>query len=74
MELLTPGFGLIFWQLLGITSVVLLLTAWIIILIDKSIEPRRKLSWLIMSAIFPLLGPLYFFFVYRKLRNSATTK
>jgi hypothetical protein len=74
MELLTPGFGLIFWQLIGIASFVLLITAWIIILIDKSIVAEKKLSWMVMAAIFPLVGPLYFFFVYRKLRSATALK
>jgi hypothetical protein len=74
MELLTPGFGLIFWQLLTITSFVMLITAWIIILLDKNIGPQKKFSWILMASIFPFIGPLYFFIIYRKLRSTAATK
>ena len=69
MELLTPGFGLIFWQLLAITSVVVLITAWIIIVIDKSIEPGKKSGWMFFTLLLPLVGPLYFFISYRRARK-----
>ncbi len=68
MELLTPGTGLIIWQLLVFLAVLLFLVAWIIILVSKKLDPRERLSWMLGTLFLPIVGPVIFFFQLARAR------
>ena len=60
MELVTPGLGLIFWQLIMMLTIGLFIVVWMI-LISKRLEPNQKIVWLIGTLFLPVVGPLIFF-------------
>jgi hypothetical protein len=62
MDLLTPGTGLIIWQLLVVLSIALAALAWVKILLHEKMGTNTKLVWLVATALLPLAGPLLFFF------------
>ena len=70
MELLSPDLGLIFWSLLSITNLILCIIAIIKIANDNSIEPGKKLVWLLAIIFFPLIGALTLTAYYKKTRHQ----
>lgn len=69
MELLTPGFGLIIWQVVALLYIALLIASWIFILGSKVMTPTTKMIWLIGTFLFPIFGPVFLFFSAKKIRN-----
>jgi hypothetical protein len=57
MGLLTPGPGLIIWQMLIVTNIVLFAVSWIMILTTKAFDSRDRLSWLLATLLLPIVGP-----------------
>lgn len=70
MKLLTPGAGLIFWQVIIAAQLLLLLVSWIMILISSKIDPTRKIIWLSGTLFLPVIGPLLFLLSYRTLSSN----
>ncbi|WP_414693405.1 PLDc N-terminal domain-containing protein [Ohtaekwangia sp.] len=64
MELLTPGIGLLIWQVLIFVIAILFVVSWIIILRTKTLDSRDRLSWLLGTLLLPVIGPLIFLTKY----------
>jgi hypothetical protein len=66
MELITPGYGLMFFQLSGL----LLIGMWVWALFDclksEFEEPNQKLIWIILIVFVPFLGPLIYLGLSKK--------
>jgi hypothetical protein len=69
MELLTPGFGLIIWQLLVILSSLLFVISWVMILTAKNLDATERLTWMLGTLLLPVIGPVIFF--VKQLRAKA---
>jgi cytochrome bd-type quinol oxidase subunit 2 len=70
MELLTPGIGLIVWQLVMLTALVLLLLSWILIFKDTKISRTKKVVWLLVTSMLPVVGPVVFLVSAKKLSSE----
>jgi hypothetical protein len=70
MELLTPGAGLIFWQVMIGAQLLLLLVSWIMILISSKIDPTKKIIWLSGTLFLPVIGPLVFLLSFRSFSRN----
>ena len=68
MELLSPGTGLIIWQLFTLLCTLLVIAAWVLIIRSKH-DPTTKLIWMLATLFLPILGPVLFF-----LSRSSLTK
>lgn len=70
MDLITPGYGLLIWQLSGLV----LLGFWIYALFDclkKDFRvPNQKLIWVILIVFVPVIGT----FLYLSMSRSAVRK
>ncbi|MCX2738396.1 PLDc N-terminal domain-containing protein [Pontibacter anaerobius] len=64
MELITPGIGLIFWQLMTILSIPCFMVAWLLVLFTNKLNPDQKIVWLVSTLFLPVIGPLIFFVKY----------
>ncbi len=69
MELLSPGTGLIIWQLFAFGCALLFITAWVVILRAK-LDPTTKLIWMVGTLFFPFIGPVLFFLSRSSLKKS----
>jgi TRAP-type C4-dicarboxylate transport system permease small subunit len=67
MELLSPGYGLLFFQSVILISILLFTISWIIILLNNQIESTKKIVWLIATLFLPIIGPVLFFISFRNL-------
>ncbi len=65
MELLSPGIGLILFQLVIGLQLLLLIVSWIVILINGKIDPTKKIIWLMGTLPLPIIGPLLFLLSFR---------
>jgi hypothetical protein len=70
MELLTPGVGLIFWQVAIFFSLLLTIIAWVMIFRAKELDATKKLIWLMGTSILPVVGAVYFFISRSSLKNG----
>lgn len=74
MDLLTPGVGLLLWQILIFVIVILFAVSWIVILRTKAMDSRDRLAWLLGTLFLPIIGPVIFltkFFVTRERENKS---
>ncbi len=71
MELLTPGFGLMIFQILVLISILSFITSWTIILLSNRIEPVKKLIWLIGTLLLPIIGPVLLFISLRSFKKEV---
>jgi hypothetical protein len=74
MELLTPGIGLLLWQMLIFVIAILFAVSWIVILKTKTLDSRDRLSWLLGTLFLPIIGPVIFltkFFMTRERENQS---
>jgi hypothetical protein len=74
MELLTPGIGVLLWQVLIFVIAILFVVSWIVILKTKTLDSRDRLSWLLGTLFLPIIGPLIFltkFLMTRKQKNQS---
>jgi predicted membrane channel-forming protein YqfA (hemolysin III family) len=72
MELLLPGFGLLFWTLLVPFFIVLPLLALVSLLRATFNDSTTKLIWLIVILLVPVAGSLFYFFIGRRQRIPTT--
>jgi hypothetical protein len=72
MELLTPGQGLILWQMLIVINIFLFAVSWIIILTTKVLDSRDRLSWLLATLLLPIVGPLLFLIKLKATKKAET--
>lgn len=70
MELITPGWGLLLWQVLILITIILFVASWMMILTTKTFDSRDRLSWLLGTLLLPLVGPVLFF-IKRRSRKSG---
>ncbi len=70
MDLLSPGTGLIIWQLFALTCTLLFITAWVVILRSKSLDSSTKRIWMLATMLIPILGPVLFFVSRSSLKKS----
>jgi hypothetical protein len=61
MELLTPGYGLIFWQIIVMLSSLLFVVSWVMILIDKRLDATERLTWMLGTLLLPIIGAVIYF-------------
>jgi hypothetical protein len=67
MELLTPGIGLIIWLLiLTLAAFVLFLLSWILIFNNTKIDRTKKMIWLLVTFMLPVIGPVLFLTTLKK--------
>ena len=71
MELVTPGLGLILWQLIVVLSIVSFIFAWIVILITNKLGSTQKIVWLIGTMFLPMFGPLILFIKYSSFSKAS---
>jgi hypothetical protein len=69
MELLSPGTGLIIWQLFALGCTLLFIAAWVVILRSK-LDPTTKLIWMLGTLFLPIIGPVLFFLSHSSLKKS----
>ena len=60
MDLLTPGIGLIVWQVITLLALIFFIGAWVMILTDARWDNQRKLIWLLATFCLPILGALLY--------------
>jgi hypothetical protein len=72
MELVSPGMGLIFWQTVLLSGILLFITAWIVILMTNKLNATNKLVWLLGTLFLPIIGPLIFLLKFPFLKKPAT--
>lgn len=70
MDLLTPGIGLLIWQLFVMITVVLFVLSWIVILTTNRIAQSKKITWLLSTLLLPLVGPILFFVLLTKSKRT----
>jgi hypothetical protein len=70
MELISPGLGLIVWQMFVLLTVILFIVSWASLLTSKTLNSRNKLSWLLGTLFLPILGPILFFVFAKRIRND----
>jgi hypothetical protein len=74
MDLLTPRYGLILFQLTILITILLFITSWITILLAKRLESGKKLVWLLGTLFLPVIGPLAFFILLKNMsKNNLST-
>ena len=56
MELLTPGAGLIVWQMILFVNIVLIVISWIVILKMKEKDLTPKLLMIFLTLLVPIAG------------------
>jgi hypothetical protein len=69
METLTPGAGLLVWQIVLPLAFVLWMAAWIMILLTRRLQAADKIVWLIGTLALPIIGPLIFLYRYSSFRK-----
>lgn len=69
MELLSPGTGLIIWQLFAFGCAVLFITAWVVILRAK-LDPTAIFIWMLGTLFLPIIEPVLFFLSRSFLKKS----
>jgi hypothetical protein len=69
MELIMPGSGLVIWQILIFTNIILFVVSWLMILTTKALDSRARLSWLLGTLFLPILGPLLFLVKYVRMKR-----
>jgi hypothetical protein len=67
---LNPGIGLIVWQLVMLTALVLFLLSWILIFKDTKIGRTKKVVWLLVTLMLPVVGPVVFLVSAKKLSSE----
>jgi hypothetical protein len=67
MELLTPGIGLIIWQVVVLLHIILLAISWLTILTIKTWDGNTKLAWMLGTLFIPMIGSIVFFSSRRSL-------
>ncbi len=60
MELLTPGYGLIVWQMLALLGSLLFLISWVMIFTAKNLNTTERLIWMLGTLLLPIVGPVLF--------------
>lgn len=60
MDLLTPGIGLLVWQILIFVMAILFVISWIIIFTTNTLNSGDRPSWLLGTLFLPIIGPLIF--------------
>jgi len=60
MKLLTPGVGLLLWQVIVFVIAALFIVSWVVILKTKTLDSKDRLSWLLGTLFLPVIGPLIF--------------
>ena len=63
MEFLSPGLGLITWQLIGLLTIVLYIVAVFDIIRSQFQNNTHQLLWLVIVLIAPFLGAFAYFFL-----------
>jgi dolichyl-phosphate-mannose--protein O-mannosyl transferase len=71
VELLTPGIELIFWEVFIGCVIVCTAIAWLILAIDKSQTTNRKLVWLAITLLLPIIGSVWFLIRYNTLKENS---
>lgn len=71
MELLLPDMGLIFWTVFLPLIIILPIIALVSALTSKFRDSTSKLMWVLVILFAPLLGPVLYAVIGRKLRVSA---
>ncbi len=66
MELLTPGYGLIVFQIIILTNLLFFIGSWIVILTNDKIT--HKIAWMMGTLFLPIIGPaaLLFYLIKTK--------
>ena len=75
MELVTPGSGLIFWQvgsaLVTLAYFGLMIYALVDVIRSEFREPLMKLTWVVLILFFPFFGALIYLFLGKKNKNQS---
>lgn len=61
MNILEPNFGLLFWILLNLISLILTIIALFQLLQNNKIDSRTRLSWTLAIIFIPIFGVIAFF-------------
>lgn len=60
MQTVSPGFGLIFWSVLGLVSFILIVIALFLILKNERHDIKPKLLWIAIVILIPVFGATAF--------------
>ena len=71
MDLLSPGTGLIIWQLFVVAGTLLFITAWIVILRSRHLDATTKLYWMLGTMFLPVIGAVLFFLSHSTLKKEG---
>ncbi len=72
MELVAPGTGLILWQTVLLTGILLFIIAWLVILMTNKLNATAKLVWMLGTFFLPIIGPLIFLIKFPFLKKPAS--
>ena len=72
MEVITPSAGLFVWSLVSLLHFALSVLSAIKLARNKSIEPAKKLIWLLGIIFVPFIGPLTYLVLSKKIQSPAT--
>jgi hypothetical protein len=67
MELVTPGMGLLVWQVISL-SVFILPIICLVSIFKNDFKNNDKLIWVIVVVFIPLIGSILYFLIGRKKR------
>ena len=70
MELVSPEFGVMLWTLFSFLSLGLFLAALIGLMLAENLDSNLKLAWAVIILLIPIIGPILFFIIRRKLNEK----
>jgi hypothetical protein len=72
MEIITPEAGLFVWSLISLLHLSLSVLSVIKLARNKSIEPAKKLVWVLGIIFVPFIGPLTYLALSKKIQSPVT--
>jgi len=72
MKLLEPDFGLLFWTLFSLISLILTIIALFQVLNNNKIDSRTRLSWTLAIIFIPIFGVIAFFRFNKRYNNNLS--
>lgn len=73
MDLLTPGAGLIIWQIFVAAAMALTLIAWVMIAVSSALKSTNKILWLAITLL-PVIGATLFFIALRRIPRYRSNR
>jgi hypothetical protein len=74
MIVLAAGIGFLLWDIATYTGIFLLVVSWILIVTNKKLSYWTKVSWIVITLILPVLGPVVYFLYLLAQQKSAKAK